>query len=125
MLLWLINLGFAGGGVIEPEPEVTPPGGVGKRRRWRGYPRTVVVFGRRYTVKTPREERELLERLQAEEQARLAQLEPSTTPAKQRQVAQAKVRIVRLEHRIEKLEDRELAWNQYLDEEDEELLLFL
>ena len=35
MLVWLMNMGFAGGGTVEPTPDTTPPAVIGgvKRRR--------------------------------------------------------------------------------------------
>jgi hypothetical protein len=92
-----------------------PPGGVGKKRKYKGYPRRILIDGQLITVKSAREERELL----AAWKARLEAAMEQATEAKE-----AQIRIVakRVDNRIQAVEDRATAWRARLDAEDEELL---
>ena len=119
--------GIAWGEAVEPEPEApTAPDGGGrgaKQYAKRKYPRKVVIDGRAYTVQSAAEERELLRAYRDRLEADALRLALEEAP--KRAVAQAKVRVIRAQRRLDEVDDREDAWMRRLRDEDEELLIIL
>lgn len=99
--------------------DVAPPGGGrgGKKRRTSRYPRRVSIDGVLYWVNSAEEERRLLE----EYRARLEReaLELALEDAPKAKVAKARMKVVRVQRRVEAVDDRDAAWLDYLREEDE------
>lgn len=98
--------------IVETATETA--GGRSKRR----YPRWVVVDGHRYRVNSPEEERQLL--LAMMDRAR--EVEATGTHEETRKAIK---RQLRLKARIEKVDDSEAQWLEYLHQQDEEILLLL
>ena len=94
----------------------TEGGGKSKRRK---YPRWVLVGDSRARVNSPDEERQLLAAMMDRAEAQVIE---AVTPA---EVKQANTRVVRIQKRIEKVDDREAQWVQRLREMDEEILLLV
>jgi hypothetical protein len=92
-----------------------------KRRRTSRYPRWIVVDGKRYRVASAAEEAALLARLlgDAKEEAQAVAADAAPSSPKVKRVRQ---RVKRIEKRIEQAER---TWEQYLDDEDEELVEML
>ena len=106
------------------ESAVAPGAGSGaKQYAKRKYPRKVVIDGRAYTVQSAAEERELLRAYRDRLEADALRLALEESP--KRAVAQAKVRVIRAQRRLEEVDDREDAWMRRLRDEDEELLIIL
>lgn len=107
------------------EASATPDGGGrgAKSRRKSKYPRRISIGDRLVWVKSAEEERELLAQYVAKLEAEKARLEAKNAP--KRQIAQAKVAVVRARRRIERVDDWEAAWLERLRQEDEEILLLL
>jgi len=92
-------------------------GGSSKKRR--KYPRWVLVGDARARVNSPEEERQLLTAMMDRAETQVIEAE---TPA---EVKQANARVVRIQKRIEKVDDREAQWLRRLREMDEEILLLV
>lgn len=107
---------------VVADVSVPDGGGRGQKasRRLR-YPRRIMVDGRLYIVSSPEEERQLLESLahralvEAEEVERTQPVQA----AKKRRLAK------RIQRRVEKAEDASQRWQEFLEQEDEEILSFL
>ena len=111
MLAWILNLGFAAGGVASDVET-----GGGRSKRCRQYPRWVQIEGRRFRVNSPEEERRLLMALM--ERARAVEA-TGTHPEVQAR------RVIKIQRRLKTVDDSEAQWLRRLQEMDEELLLFL
>ncbi len=98
-------------------PTETTTGG-GKSKRRRHYPRWVVIDGKRFRVNSPEEERALL--MAMLDRARAIEATGSFP-----EVAKAKRRAVRIQKRIESVDDSEAQWLARLRELDEELIFLL
>lgn len=99
-----------------------PAGGKGKRKKYKGYPRRIVIDGQTYWVKTAEEERLLLDAYRAslEVQLEAAQVVEDTEKARR-----IRVRVKQVTRRIEQVKERADDWAQQLRDEDEELILML
>lgn len=98
-----------------PAPVATTTSGGGKSKR---YPRRVMLRGRLYTVRNPREERELL-------QAALDRAKTLAAIAEPQEAAEAKRTALRFAKRAKAVEREESQWLARLRQIDEELLLLL
>lgn len=107
--------GFWYEGDPAPPPATTSTGGGGKSKR---YPRRVMLRGRLYTVRNPREERELL-------QAALDRAKTLAAIAEPQEAADAKRTALRFAKRTKAVEREESQWLARLRQIDEELLLLL
>jgi hypothetical protein len=99
--------------------ETSTGGGRGSKRRNK-YPRRVVINGVVYWVSSAAEERVLLAQHQASVEAEALLLAVSDAPAEE--VKAAKVRVQRVQRRIEATDTREADWMEYLLQEDEEII---
>ena len=104
-----------------PVPDQAPAGGGRPRRR---YPRRISIDGKLYWVRNPEEERALLKAHEEAAREALAreteQHGPTSVEAKR-----AARRIVVIEKRIAAVDGRESEWEQFLRQEDEELVAIL
>jgi hypothetical protein len=92
-----------------------PAGAPGQRRSL--YPRRVMIFGKLYTVNSVYEERALLERVRAQEQATLERLAEQASP----KVEKATYRIKQVKNRINRIDQRD-DYRAVLRKWDEEIL---
>jgi hypothetical protein len=99
----------------EAAPQVTVTPGGGRRRRYAGYPRRVLIDGKLYTVKSAEEERELLRQWRE----RLLRAAPDELPKS------ARITVKRIERRLLDADDRASDWHRQLMQQDEELLALL
>ena len=100
-------------------------GGAKKHARTaRKYPRRVMVDGQTYWVASPQEEQALLALLLSREREQLAEeVQQDAPPA--RVMAKRKVKIRRIESRLEAAEARVDAWQRQLHEWDEQLIYLM
>lgn len=127
----LVNL-ITGTGAVDtgteaPDTATGGPGGRKRRRRrkYRGYPRTIIVDGRRITVHSAEEERQVLDAFKAELLAEREE-EASDGAAPTAKVAQKqRVKIAAVNRRLAEVEERAQEWQRRIDEEDEEIILML
>lgn len=121
---WRRTVGWSYPLVVVDAPPTAAPGGGSKRRKYAGYPRRVVIDGRVYWVSNAEEERELLE-------AYLSSLEADAIEAAMTHgmdstpVKRLRIKIKRTVARLGETANRALAWEKFLDDEDEELLMLL
>jgi len=110
-------------GTVEVE-EVLGGGPGGRKRRRQGrYPRWVLIDGARHRVNSAEEERQLLAAYQQRLEAEKAALEAQEAP--QAEIAPLRVKVARVERRIDAVDDREAEWKARLRRIDEELVLLL
>tara|TARA_R110000772_G_scaffold4094_6_gene14475 strand:+ start:120 stop:1286 length:1167 start_codon:yes stop_codon:yes gene_type:complete len=93
--------------------------GGGSKRRSK-YPRRIIIDGQIYWVNSAAEERALLAKHQAKVEAEALTLAITDAPAKE--VKAAKVRVQRVQRRIEAVDNREDEWLARLIDEDDEIL---
>lgn len=103
-------------GAAPPAPAAAPAQKKGGKASRSVYPRRIMIFGKRYTVRSAYEERTLLAKLQAEEEAKLK------TEPKQPEVI--RYRMKRVSNRIQKVDNGD-AYRNLRHKWDEELLAFL
>ena len=106
-------------------PAATTGGGIGgkKRRRTNRYPRWVLIDGQRVRVQSAEEERRLLAAYQRRLEAEKAALEAQdASPA---EVAPLRVKVARVERRLDAVADREAEWKAKLRRIDSDLVLLL
>ena len=100
--------------------ETQDAGGIPKRRS--RYPRKVVIDGVVYSVKSPEDERELLQTI-AEKASVGAKILKGLGDEETAKRAQRKA--IRIEKRVKKVDNRAEAWLQALRDEDEEILMVI
>lgn len=97
-------------------------GGRGAKRRNK-YPRRIMVDGEMFTVRSAAEERQILAMHLADVEAQALQLVQDEAP--EREIAKARVKVIRAVRRLEETDDREAQWLDRLRREDEEILAVL
>jgi hypothetical protein len=105
---------WAQGAGAPAAPTATVPSGVARP----AYPRRLQIFGKRYWVRSLFEERRLLERLYAEQEAKLLK------KADGKKAVAKSFRLKRVKTRLRKIDEGE-AYKELLKRWDEEILFFM